>query len=166
MSGFFNIRWALHAFNMEHTTLDTSTHIPTSHIHTRNSQYWTLSNCSLTASSATRQSRSARPRPSALCSCASPTATTRSWRATSRPLSSCPNMSMRTSGSLSMVKSSYCPRLIIDLRSPNSHPNANPTFFLVLILVFDFYNYINMFYSSISDFCSVRDCPTMSAGEG
>lgn len=61
----------------------------------------------------------------------------------------------------------YCPRLIIDLRSPNSHPNANPTFFLFLsYLVFDFYNYINMFYSSISDFCSVRDCPTMSAGEG
>ncbi|KAF9962936.1 Maintenance of ploidy protein mob2 [Mortierella alpina] len=30
--------------------------------------------------------------------------------------------------------------------------------------VFDFYNYINMFYGSISDFCTVRDCPNMSAG--
>ncbi|KAF9169010.1 Maintenance of ploidy protein mob2 [Mortierella sp. AD011] len=32
--------------------------------------------------------------------------------------------------------------------------------------VFDFYNYINMFYGSISDFCTLRDCPTMSAGPG
>ncbi|KAF9290728.1 Maintenance of ploidy protein mob2 [Mortierella alpina] len=30
--------------------------------------------------------------------------------------------------------------------------------------VFDFYNYINMFYGSISDFCTMRDCPNMSAG--
>ncbi|KAG0213579.1 Maintenance of ploidy protein mob2 [Mortierella sp. GBA30] len=32
--------------------------------------------------------------------------------------------------------------------------------------VFDFYNYINMFYGSISEFCTLRDCPTMSAGGG
>ncbi|KAF9325072.1 Maintenance of ploidy protein mob2 [Podila minutissima] len=32
--------------------------------------------------------------------------------------------------------------------------------------VFDFFSYINMFYGSISDFCTVRDCPCMSAGVG
>ncbi|CAO3564685.1 unnamed protein product [Mortierella alpina] len=32
--------------------------------------------------------------------------------------------------------------------------------------VFDFYNYINMFYGSVSDFCTVKDCPNMSAGVG
>ncbi|KAK3819849.1 MAG: putative ploidy maintenance protein [Benniella sp.] len=31
---------------------------------------------------------------------------------------------------------------------------------------FDFYTYINMFYGSTSDFCTVRDCPNMSAGPG
>ncbi|KAF9997466.1 Maintenance of ploidy protein mob2 [Modicella reniformis] len=34
------------------------------------------------------------------------------------------------------------------------------------INVFDFYNYINMFYGSISDFCTLGDCPNMSAGPG
>ncbi|KAI1315805.1 Maintenance of ploidy protein mob2 [Mortierella claussenii] len=32
--------------------------------------------------------------------------------------------------------------------------------------VFDFYNYINMFYGSVSHFCTARDCPNMSAGAG
>ncbi|KAF9583426.1 MOB kinase activator 1B [Lunasporangiospora selenospora] len=32
--------------------------------------------------------------------------------------------------------------------------------------VFDFYVYVNMFYGSISDFCTDRDCPIMSAGPG
>ncbi|KAG0315452.1 Maintenance of ploidy protein mob2 [Dissophora globulifera] len=32
--------------------------------------------------------------------------------------------------------------------------------------VFDFYNFINMFYGSVSDFCTARDCPNMSAGAG
>ncbi|ORX99435.1 Mob1/phocein [Basidiobolus meristosporus CBS 931.73] len=32
--------------------------------------------------------------------------------------------------------------------------------------VFDFFNYLNLFYGSISDFCTMRDCSTMSAGPG
>ncbi|KAF9175715.1 Maintenance of ploidy protein mob2 [Mortierella sp. AD011] len=32
--------------------------------------------------------------------------------------------------------------------------------------VFDFYNYTNIFYGSISDFCTIRNCPNMSAGTG
>ncbi|KAF8937642.1 Maintenance of ploidy protein mob2 [Haplosporangium gracile] len=31
---------------------------------------------------------------------------------------------------------------------------------------FDFYNYVNIFYGSISDFCTPRECPNMSAGSG
>ncbi|KAG0244734.1 maintenance of ploidy protein mob2 [Mortierella sp. GBAus27b] len=31
---------------------------------------------------------------------------------------------------------------------------------------FDFYTYINMFYGSIADFCTARECPNMSAGSG
>ncbi|TPX51452.1 hypothetical protein SeMB42_g00786 [Synchytrium endobioticum] len=29
---------------------------------------------------------------------------------------------------------------------------------------FDFFNYINLFYASISEFCTQRDCPVMNAG--
>ncbi|CDS08750.1 hypothetical protein LRAMOSA10111 [Lichtheimia ramosa] len=31
---------------------------------------------------------------------------------------------------------------------------------------FEFFNYINMFYSSITDFCNAQSCPSMSAGPG
>ncbi|KAL1923929.1 uncharacterized protein VTP21DRAFT_6964 [Calcarisporiella thermophila] len=34
------------------------------------------------------------------------------------------------------------------------------------INVSDLVNYINLFYASISDFCTPRDCPSMSAGPG
>lgn len=32
--------------------------------------------------------------------------------------------------------------------------------------VFDFFHYINLFYGTVSDFCTLRDCSTMSAGPG
>src|SRR5262249_43077811 len=32
--------------------------------------------------------------------------------------------------------------------------------------VFEFFDYINLFYGSISDFCTAQDCPSMSAGPG
>lgn len=31
---------------------------------------------------------------------------------------------------------------------------------------FEFFNYVNLFYGSITDFCTSQTCPTMSAGPG
>jgi len=32
--------------------------------------------------------------------------------------------------------------------------------------VFEFFNYLNMFYGTVTDFCTVSNCPTMSVGPG
>ena len=34
------------------------------------------------------------------------------------------------------------------------------------IIAFEFFNLINLFYGSITDFCSSQTCPCMSAGPG
>lgn len=72
-------------------------------------------------------------------------------RATLKPLLSYQNTSTSTSGSLSIV-SSTCIQVL---------------YWLTLsLLAFEFFNYINMFYSSITDFCNAQSCPSMSAGPG
>ncbi|CAG8447484.1 10992_t:CDS:2 [Ambispora leptoticha] len=32
--------------------------------------------------------------------------------------------------------------------------------------VFEFFNYLNLFYGSVTDFCTTNNCPSMSAGPG
>ncbi|KAF9161162.1 Maintenance of ploidy protein mob2 [Actinomortierella ambigua] len=62
----------------------------------------------------------------------------------------------------------YCNNSIVKgnfktIVQPPKYVDANEW---LAINVFDFYNYINMFYGSISDFCTARDCQSMTAGSG
>ena len=34
------------------------------------------------------------------------------------------------------------------------------------MLAFEFFNHINLFYGTITNFCTSQTCPTMSAGPG
>jgi len=37
---------------------------------------------------------------------------------------------------------------------------------LIRSVVFEFFDYLNRFYGVVTEFCTVRNCPSMSAGPG
>ncbi|KAG5460269.1 MAG: Mps one binder kinase activator-like 1A, partial [Olpidium bornovanus] len=53
--------------------------------------------------------------------------------------------------------------LIFSLVRVVGRPDVSP---LLLHPVFDFFHYLNLFYGTVSNFCTTKDCPNMSAGAG